>query len=202
MNDAIKTQISAFVDGELPGNESELLLRRLSQDIELRQQAAEYFAIGRALRGHRGVPGIDKLREQIAAALDDKALQEDLEAIEPVNRRFLRPVAGVAIAATVALAAIFSLQQVENAGTVDVAPIAENVDGAGDSPSYTVPDAHRGLHNMEAGDLDALRATFERRAEEVADLGSSDEADDDVVDDDANAEVEADTDASQDGQTP
>ena len=38
MNDALKIQISAFVDGELPENESELLLRRLSQDIALRQQ--------------------------------------------------------------------------------------------------------------------------------------------------------------------
>ena len=55
MNDAIKTQISAFVDGELPDNESEMLLRRLSQDLELRQQAAEYFAIGRAMQGHRAL---------------------------------------------------------------------------------------------------------------------------------------------------
>ena len=198
MNDAIKTQISAFVDGELPGNECELLLRRLSQDLELRQQAAEYFAIGRALRGHRGVAGIDKLREQIAAALDDKSLQEDLDAIEPVNRRFLRPVAGVAIAATVALAAIFGLQQIDNGGTVAVAPIAENIDGAADNPSYTVPDAHRGLHNMEAGDLDALRATFERRAEEIADPELADDADDDVM----NGAAEVEADVSQDRQTP
>ena len=45
MNDGIKMQISAFVDGELPEAEAQLLLRRLSQDAELRQQAAEYFAI-------------------------------------------------------------------------------------------------------------------------------------------------------------
>ena len=192
MNDAIKTQISAFVDGELPSNESELLLRRLSQDIELRQQAAEYFAIGRAIRGNRGVPGIEKLREQIAAALDDKSFHEDLDTIEPVNRRFLRPIAGVAIAATVALVAIFGLQQVDNAGTVDVAPIADNIDAAGNTPSYTVPDAHRGLHNMATGDLDALRATFERRAEEIADR----ESEDDAVVDDTESSV------SQDGQTP
>ena len=37
MNDGIKMQISAFVDGELPDNEAELLLRRLSQDLDLRQ---------------------------------------------------------------------------------------------------------------------------------------------------------------------
>ena len=38
MNEALRMQISAFVDGELPDNESELLLRRLSQDAVLRQQ--------------------------------------------------------------------------------------------------------------------------------------------------------------------
>ena len=38
---------SPFVDGELPDNESELLLRRLSQDAALRQQVAEYLEIGR-----------------------------------------------------------------------------------------------------------------------------------------------------------
>lgn len=196
MNDAIKTQISAFVDGELPDNESEMLLRRLCQDVELRQQAAEYLALGRALRGHRGVAGIDRLRERIAARLDDKAEQQDLEEIEPVNRRLLRPVAGVAIAATVALAAIFGLQQVDTAGTIDVAPVVENAGSAIDKPGYTVPDAHRGLHYMEAGDLDALRATFERRADEIAEPDTDVEADDEEVDDGTPAAV------PQDGQTP
>jgi negative regulator of sigma E activity len=76
MNDAIKMQISAFVDGELPQNEAELLLRRLCQDRELRQQAAEYLAMGRVMRGERVVAGLDKLRGRIAGALDDQSLQK------------------------------------------------------------------------------------------------------------------------------
>jgi negative regulator of sigma E activity len=79
MNDAIKTQISAFVDGELPDNESEMLLRRLSQDLELRQQAAEYFAIGRAMKGHRDVKGIATLRERIAAQIGDTEFSERMQ---------------------------------------------------------------------------------------------------------------------------
>ena len=43
MNDGIRMQISAYVDGELPENEAELLLRRMSQDAELRQEVAEYL---------------------------------------------------------------------------------------------------------------------------------------------------------------
>ncbi len=35
MNEGIEMQISAFVDGELPENEAELLLRRMSEDLEL-----------------------------------------------------------------------------------------------------------------------------------------------------------------------
>ena len=59
MNDAIKTQISAFIDGELPENESELLLRRLSQDASLRQQVSRYLEIGRLMRQDREVSGMD-----------------------------------------------------------------------------------------------------------------------------------------------
>ena len=178
MNDAIKTQISAFVDGELPENESELLLHRMCQDSELRQQAAEYLALGRAMRGHRGVAGSEHLRDRIAAALDDKALQDEFDAIEPETRRFLRPLAGAAIAATVAVAAIVGLQQVGGVADVDVAPVANTVDSA--NPGYTVPEVHRGLHTLEAGDLDALRATFEQRAEEIPEADADD--DDEVVD--------------------
>ena len=53
---------------------------------------------------------------------------------------------------------------------------------------------------MEAGDLDALRATFERRAEEIADPGLDDGADNELEDDDSN--VETDSGASQDGPAP
>ena len=138
MNDAIKTQISAFVDGELPANEAELLLRRMSQDKELRQQAAEYLALGRAMRGERTLAGMGALRDRIAAAIDDDSLQQDAPVAEQEGPRFLRPLAGVAIAATVALAAILGLQQVavqssdEDATTADT--VAEVV-----SPGYTVP---------------------------------------------------------------
>jgi sigma-E factor negative regulatory protein RseA len=112
MNDQIKTQISAFVDGELPANEAELLLRRMCQDVELRRLAAEYVALGRAMRGERAVEGMDRLRDRIAAALDDTSMQQDVAASPAAKPRFLRPLAGVAIAATAALAAILILQQV------------------------------------------------------------------------------------------
>jgi negative regulator of sigma E activity len=99
MNDAIRMQISAFVDGELPDAEADLLLRRMSQDAELRHKAAEYLEIGRALRGESNVKGIDRLLERIASEIDDKPLVDDVVKPESVPARAMRPLVGVAVAA-------------------------------------------------------------------------------------------------------
>ncbi len=139
MNDGIKMQISAFVDGELPQNEAELLLRRLCQDRELRQQAAQYLAMGRVIRGERHIAGMSTLRERISASLDDSSLEEAFDVSETARPRFVRPLVGVAIAATVALAALLGLQQLSAVPDLDPTvsgdTVAESMDG-----SYTVPD--------------------------------------------------------------
>lgn len=104
-------QLSAYVDDELPQNEAELLLRRLSQDVKLRQEVAEYLAIGRVMRGEVGVAGIDGIRNRVLAAIDDTAGTTDAVMEKEPATRALKPLVGVAIAATVALVAIFGLQQ-------------------------------------------------------------------------------------------
>jgi negative regulator of sigma E activity len=111
MNDGIRMQLSAFVDGELPQNEAELLLRRMSQDAELRREIAEYMAIGRLMRAEAGLAGADRLHERVAAEIDDRPVEaEALKAVVGASRA-IRPLAGAAIAATVALIGIFALQQ-------------------------------------------------------------------------------------------
>ena len=112
MNEAIRMQLSAFVDGELPENEAELLLRRLSQDAELRQQVAEFMAIGRAIRGDVQVSGVDGLRDRVSAAIDMAPSDTEIVDAVPADDRLIRPLAGFAIAATVALVAIFGLRQI------------------------------------------------------------------------------------------
>ena len=111
MNDALRMQISAFVDGELPENENELLLRRLSQDAALRQQVAQYLAIGRLIRRDHEVPGMSELRDRIAAALGEEPVQHHAETEVPASR-FTRPAIGAAIAATVAVMAILGIRQI------------------------------------------------------------------------------------------
>ena len=135
MNDAIQMQISAFVDGELPDNEADLLLRRMSQDADLRQKVAEYLAIGRALRGETSVSGVHRIHERVSAAIDDKPLDEVSATSGSQPARAIRPLAGAAIAASVALLAVFGLQQ-----TVTVDDSSTNGGSVADAePGYTVP---------------------------------------------------------------
>lgn len=142
MNDSIKTQISAFIDGELPENEAEMLLRRMTQDRELRQQAAEYLEMGRVIRGERAVPGIENLRQRISDELDDKSEHQEFDMPDSGAPRYARPLAGFAIAATVALVAIFGLQQSVSVTDINIVPGSDSaaVAEVADDGAYTVPD--------------------------------------------------------------
>lgn len=193
MNDAIKTQISAFVDGELPANEAELLLRRMSADRALRQQAAEYLALGRAIRGERTVPGMPGLRDRITVAIDAESAPE--KPAEELSRRprYLRPVAGAAIAATVALVAIVGLQRVVDVN--EISPTDKAVDAA--AQTYTVPtpaeDKLREYYlrhaassaYIGAGSINARLVTLELPDGVVVEMQSDEESGD--ADDDGNA---------------
>lgn len=137
MNEAIRMQISAYVDGELPDGEAELLLRRMSQDAELRREAAEFLELGRALRGEASVPGIERLRERVAAALGDKAVENDKTPAEAPPARSLKPLVGVAVAASVALVALVGLQFTQGSGQGDV--VDSTVAEVEADPGYTVP---------------------------------------------------------------
>jgi len=138
MNDAIRMQISAFVDGELPDAEADLLLRRISQDAELRRQASEYLEIGRAMRGEPGVAGIEHLQERIAAAIDDRPVEAGDAVAALKSGRAIKPLVGIAVAASVALVALFVLQLSPGVdGTVD--PADETVAEAPADAGYTVP---------------------------------------------------------------
>ena len=140
MNDALKMQISAFVDGELPENESELLLRRLSQDHELRHQVAQYLKIGRLIRREPEVPGMNELRDRIAQALGEEP-EQHVAAANSEASRYTRPAIGVAIAASVAVMALFALQRIYAPAT-DVVP-------AGEPVAITVPDSQTAIDQVE-----------------------------------------------------
>jgi negative regulator of sigma E activity len=197
MNEGIKMQISAFCDGELPEAEAQLLLRRLSQDIELRQQAAEYFAIGRAMRGQGSVAEMGDLRGRIAAAIDDRSIAVEFSEIEPVARRYTRPLAGIAIAATVAFVAILGLQQLSTAPGTSVDGVAPSVAQGVEEESYTVPKIdyfqRHSEFSSEVGNnnFDFRRVSAEMSAEDALEDGREEIEPPQELLDDATAEDQA-----------
>jgi sigma-E factor negative regulatory protein RseA len=171
MNDALKMQISAFVDGELPENESELLLRRLSQDAALRGQVEQYLRIGRLMRNEREVPGMNRLRGRIATALGEQPGEIEAKA-EPASRRLLKPAAGVAVAASVAVLALVGLRQSElpDASGITEAGALASESAAGPVAGYTEPLPQDALSSRPS---DMLTQYYLSHGATSADLGAN-----------------------------
>jgi sigma-E factor negative regulatory protein RseA len=145
MSEQLYEQISAFVDGELPEHETELLLKRLEREPELRAALVRYTAIGANLRE----PAFRGASRGFAARVTAAVATESPAARTARARRWLRPLAGVAVAATVAGVAIVGMQQLqsiegtpaeqlasESSSATSPVVIGEAVDEA---PIYTVP---------------------------------------------------------------
>ncbi|HXQ31402.1 MAG TPA: RseA family anti-sigma factor [Steroidobacteraceae bacterium] len=106
MSEIINDQLSALIDGELPASETALLLRRLADEPVLQQRLARYCACGEVLRGVRARADF-ALR--VNAALIAEPVHRPVASARWALRRYLTPLAGLAIAATVAGAAILVL---------------------------------------------------------------------------------------------
>lgn len=108
MKDSINEQLSALLDDELDTGEHALLLRQLARDPGLREQLSRYQLISDAMH--------DNLPAQVDPAFHRRvvdALQGQAPATAtPAAGRLLRPVAGLALAASVAAVAVVSLQNI------------------------------------------------------------------------------------------
>lgn len=123
MSEQIREQISALLDGELPEAEQRLLLERLARDPELRAHWSHYQLISDAV--HQTLPPqIDiGLSDRVMAALDDQPTYH--QHAGGWAARAFKPLAGLAVAASVAVVAVLAVQQ---ARTPDAGPVrlAEN----------------------------------------------------------------------------
>lgn len=125
------SQLSAMFDGELPRAECELLARRLTRDEALRAQWSRFSMIGAALRAERGVALHDRVAWRVQSLVAQEATYGDGSAdtsatstrtavIVPASElkaastarwmRFVQPLAGASIAASVAALSIFWLR--------------------------------------------------------------------------------------------
>jgi sigma-E factor negative regulatory protein RseA len=158
MNEPILEQVSAFLDGELPANETELLLKRLSRDAELRGAFGRFCAYGEAARdGGRSLVSRD-FADRVNRAIDGEPHVDAGRAIVDTPRVWWRPLAGAALAASVAAAAVIALQHrtrpdsapaptmaaATQPATARTPQLAANTARASESLSYTTPVlAHR-----------------------------------------------------------
>ncbi len=143
MKDSIHEQLSALVDDELADSEQALLVRQLVKKPELRERLLHYQVISDALH--------DKLPERIDTHFHQRVhaaiAQEVTIHASPSPSRLgalVRPLAGLAVAASVAVVAVISLQAVRqqdpaSAPAVASAPGADNYIRAENAPAPAVP---------------------------------------------------------------
>jgi sigma-E factor negative regulatory protein RseA len=151
MSEQIREQVSAFLDGELPGSETELLLKRLARDPELRESFGRYALIGESLRGASRVPLTRGFAGRVNCAIDGEPAAVGAAALRARPAGWWRPLAGAAVAAGVAAVAVVALQHRADGPAVGaLSPVTtQNVglaQNAGpprlkEAISYTVPAA-------------------------------------------------------------
>lgn len=155
MNEELDSQLSAMFDNELPAAECELLARRLSRDEDLKARWSAYAAIGATIRAEGGVRLNSNLAVRVNNAISAEPAVTPSRAVEPIPAtprrtvpRWLMPLGGAAVAASVAAASILFLRYEAPMRTVaQSAPVAATssetlfaksaVPAAPDS--YTVP---------------------------------------------------------------
>jgi negative regulator of sigma E activity len=136
MNESLNEQISALVDDELAGAEQALLIRRLAAEPALRERLSRYQLISDALQDHLPRHIDSGFQERVHAALR----QEPAVHASPSGlATLLKPAAGLAVAASVAVVAVLSLQSLrqetpEATSVVATAPAHEEyIRAAGES---------------------------------------------------------------------
>ena len=142
MSEQIREQVSAFLDGELPSSETELLLKRLTRDPELRQSFGRYALIGETLRGGNGASLSLTFAARVNRTIDGEPAAPALPAARARPLRWWRPIAGTAVAAGVTAIAVVTWQQRAVAPSLTAAPRAQSVrlaTVAKEPLSYTVP---------------------------------------------------------------
>jgi sigma-E factor negative regulatory protein RseA len=146
MSEQIREQVSAFLDGELAHSETELLLKRLTRDEELRASFGRYALVGELMRGGGQVGLARDFNDRINRAIDGEPAAAAVLLPGTARRsRLWRPFAGVAVAAGVAAVAVFALQQraIKPLSPSSAPAVAQLMvaDKPKEALSYTVPAA-------------------------------------------------------------
>ncbi len=156
MSEKLREQISALADNELPEDEHELLVRRFSMDKYLRICWERYHLIGETMRRELPQIGVRGFVDRIMDALDhEEALIKKRDA--RMNGYLRKSAAGMALAACVAVVAVYALRYGNGIGMRTVSAPSEIVPT---SASIQTSTALYGMPSNAAwnGNLPAVQA--------------------------------------------
>jgi len=146
MTDQIREQMSALLDGELAPGELGLLVRRMERDAALRRAFGNYVLAGESLRAPGCIIASPGFAARVSAALDAGGpvpATAPAELLRPAPR-WKRPLAGLAVAAGAALAAVVLVRPGTDGGSLvaqQAAPVTMAVvsmpGGASPTPAQT-----------------------------------------------------------------
>lgn len=119
MSDKSNEQISNLMDGELEINASKFLLKRMASDDSLSKTWSNYHLIKSCLQKETAEPIIDiasRVTQQLKNESDGYS-QRSVKERKPHINRWLKPIMGIGIAASVAFMSVTMLQNQKFKGT-------------------------------------------------------------------------------------
>lgn len=129
-----KEHLSSFMDGEFSEETGRFLVRRLGADDSLRQTWARYHLVRDCLRNQDGQFARKDLSHAVQIALSGESQERPALARSPA---WLKPLVGVALAASVALFAVLTVSQGDKHGT---APAGTGLAQMAAAESFTSPN--------------------------------------------------------------
>jgi sigma-E factor negative regulatory protein RseA len=134
MSKETREHISSLVDGEISRETSRFLVRRLGSDTELRATWTRYHLVRDCLRHQDGAIAEDDLCARINQVLEN---EQPAKASRKLPTGWLKPAAGLAIAASVALMAIVTV----GSGTPGAPQNTSGLAGAVEAEQFTSPQS-------------------------------------------------------------
>jgi sigma-E factor negative regulatory protein RseA len=119
MSERMRESLSALLDGEANELELERVLANIANDDELRQTWVRYNAARATVSGDQPVHLDLDISKRVQAALGESQTASVGRAPASIKERFLRPVASLAVAASVAATVVIGGQQLAQIGGAD-----------------------------------------------------------------------------------
>ncbi len=133
-------QLSALMDGDLAPDQARFLLRRMQHDSDLRGCLERWQLCGDAMRGHAQLPAPAGFADRIAAAIAVEPALANAKRAATRSRSTLARWGGGALAASVAVVALFMVRQQvpDESPAQTVSTVARELPGGSNAASPAV----------------------------------------------------------------